>query len=117
MTTSEVAMGKWSAQYTGRLKGIDFKFFSWIQNIPRGLIYFLPWLLLLPFARFSKFHDEAERRMAWALSWGTAVPFVAVSLDECGGGFRRPGACDRCDWLPGHGSDPEEQTAGEKGSC
>src|SRR5213592_5014814 len=29
MTTSEVAMGKWSAQYTGRLKGIDFKFFSW----------------------------------------------------------------------------------------
>src|SRR5881275_3434836 len=47
MTTSEVAMGKWFAQYTGRLKGIDFKFFSWIQNIPRGLIYFLPWLLLL----------------------------------------------------------------------
>jgi 4-amino-4-deoxy-L-arabinose transferase-like glycosyltransferase len=80
MTTSEVAMGKWSAQYTGRLKGIDFKFFSWIQNIPRGLIYFLPWLLLFPFARFSRFHDEARRRMACALSWGTAVPFVAVSL-------------------------------------
>ena len=66
MTTSEVAMGKWSAQYTGRLKGIDFKFFSWIQNIPRGLIYFLPWLLLLPFARFSKFHDETQRRLAWS---------------------------------------------------
>ena len=80
MTTSEVAMGKWFAQYTGRLKGIDFKFFSWIQNIPRGLIYFLPWLLLFPFARFSKFHDETQRRLAWALSWGTAVPFVAVSL-------------------------------------
>jgi len=80
MTTSEVAMGKWSAQYTGRLKGIDFKFFSWIQNIPRGLIYFLPWLLLFPFARFSNFNDETQRRLAWALSWGTAVPFVAVSL-------------------------------------
>ena len=66
--------------YTGRLKGIDFKFFSWIQNIPRGLIYFLPWLLLFPFARFSNFNNETQRRLAWALSWGTAVPFVAVSL-------------------------------------
>ena len=80
ITTSQVAIGKWSAQYTGRLKGIDFKFFGWIQNIPRGLIYFLPWLLLFPFTRFSKFHDEAQRRLAWALSWGTAVPFVAVNL-------------------------------------
>ena len=80
MATSEVAMGKWSAQYTGRLKGIDFKFFSWIQNIPRGLIYFLPWLLLFPFARLSNFNNETQRRLAWALSWGIAVPFVAVSL-------------------------------------
>src|SRR6266567_3875303 len=80
MTTSEVAMGKWSAQYTGRLKGIDFKIFSWIQNIPRGLIYFLPWLLLFPFARFSNFNNETQRRLARALAWGIAVPFVAVSL-------------------------------------
>jgi 4-amino-4-deoxy-L-arabinose transferase-like glycosyltransferase len=80
LTTSHVAMGKWSAQYTGRLNGMDFKFFSWIQNIPRGLIYFLPWVLLFPFARFSKFHDEAQRRLAWALSWGTAGPFIAVNL-------------------------------------
>ena len=80
MTTSQVAVGKWSAQYTGRLKAVDFKFFSWIETIPRGLIYFLPWLLLFPFARFSNFNDETQRRLAWALSWGTAVPFVAVSL-------------------------------------
>ncbi len=53
-TTTQVAVDKWSAQYVGRLKGVDFKFFSWIQNIPRGLIYFLPWVLLFPFARFSK---------------------------------------------------------------
>src|SRR5256884_2451316 len=32
---TQVAMDKWSSQYTGRLKGIDFKFSSWIQNIPR----------------------------------------------------------------------------------
>jgi 4-amino-4-deoxy-L-arabinose transferase-like glycosyltransferase len=80
ITTSQVAMGKWSAQYTGRLKGVDFKFLDWIQTIPRGLIYFLPWLFLFPFARFSKFRDQAQRRLAWALSWGTAVPFVAVNL-------------------------------------
>src|SRR2546421_1934216 len=66
-TTTQVAMDKWSAQYTGRLKGVDFKFFSWIQNIPRSLIYFVPWLLLFPFARFSKFPDESQRRLARAL--------------------------------------------------
>ncbi len=79
-TTTQVAMDKWSSQYTGRLKGIDFKFFGWIQNIPRGLMYFLPWLLLFPFARFSKFHDESHRQLARALAWGIAVPFVAVNL-------------------------------------
>ena len=78
--TTQVAMDKWSSQYTGRLKGIDFKFSSWIQNIPRGLMYFLPWLLLFPFARFSKFHDESHRQLARALAWGIAVPFVAVNL-------------------------------------
>jgi len=73
-------MDKWSAQYTGRLKGVDFKFFSWIQNMPRSLIYFLPWVLLFPFARFSKFPDESQRRLARAMGWGIAVPFVAVNL-------------------------------------
>jgi 4-amino-4-deoxy-L-arabinose transferase-like glycosyltransferase len=78
--TSQVAMEKWSGQYTGRLKGIDFKFLSWIQNIPRGLTYFLPWLLLFPFVRFSKLQEQSEQRLARALSWGTAVPFLAVNL-------------------------------------
>jgi len=79
-TTAQVAMDKWSAQYTGRLKGVDFKFFSWIQNIPRSLVYFLPWLFLFPFARFSKFPDESQRRLARALCWGIAVPFATVNL-------------------------------------
>jgi 4-amino-4-deoxy-L-arabinose transferase-like glycosyltransferase len=79
-TTTDVAVYKWSAQFTGRLKGIDFKFWSWIQNIPRSLMYFLPWLLLFPFARFSKFQDDAQRRFARALAWGIAVPFLAVNL-------------------------------------
>ena len=79
-TTSQVAIEKWSGQYTGRLKGIDFKFFDWIQNVPRALIYFLPWLLLLPFARFSKLQEQSEQRLARALSWGAAVPFLAINL-------------------------------------
>jgi len=78
--TSQLAMDKWSAQYTGRLKGVDFKFFSWMQNIPRGLIYFLPWVLLGPFARFSKFQDEGQQQLARALSWGVAILFVGVNL-------------------------------------
>ncbi len=79
-TTSQVVIAKWSGQYTGRLKGIDFKFLDWIQNVPRSLIYFLPWLLLFPFTRFSKFPEQNEQRLARALSWGTAVPFLAVNL-------------------------------------
>ena len=79
-TTSQVAIEKWSGQYTGRLKGSDFKFVDWIQNIPRALIYFLPWLLLFPFARFSKLQEQSERRLARALSWGIAVPFLAINL-------------------------------------
>jgi 4-amino-4-deoxy-L-arabinose transferase-like glycosyltransferase len=79
-TTTHMAAVKWSNQFTGRLQGLDFKFVSWIQNIPRGLIYFLPWVLLFPFVRFSKFHDYAEQRLARALAWGIAVPFLAVNL-------------------------------------
>jgi len=79
-TATHVAAVKWSNQFTGRLKGIDFKFVTWIQNIPRGLIYFLPWVLLFLFVRFPKFHDYAEQRFARALAWGIAVPFLAVNL-------------------------------------
>jgi 4-amino-4-deoxy-L-arabinose transferase-like glycosyltransferase len=79
-TTTHVVATKWSNQFTGRLEGIDFKFLSWIQNIPRSLIYFLPWVLLLPFIRFSKFSDYAEERLARALAWGMAVPFLALNL-------------------------------------
>ena len=80
-TDTQVAVSKWSIQFGGRLAGTDFKFFSWIQNIPRGLVYFLPWLILVPFVRFSKFRDEAqERKLARALGWGSVMPFLAVSL-------------------------------------
>jgi len=79
-TTTQLVIDKWSGQYTGRLKGIDFRFLDWIQNVPRALIYFLPWLLLFPFVRFSKLQGQREQRLARALTWGTALPFLAVNL-------------------------------------
>jgi 4-amino-4-deoxy-L-arabinose transferase-like glycosyltransferase len=79
-TASKVAIDKWSGQYTGRLKGVDFKFFDWMQNVPRSLIYFLPWVLLFPFARFSRLQEQHNQRLARALFWGTALPFLAVNL-------------------------------------
>ena len=79
-TTSQVAIEKWSGQYSGRLSGMDFKFRDWIQNVPRALIYFLPWVVLFPFARFSKLASEDKQRLARALCWGTAVPFLAINL-------------------------------------
>lgn len=75
-----LAMEKWSIQFSERLKGTNFQFVNWIQNVPRGLVYFLPWLILIPFIRFSKFHDEAQRQFAQALAWGTVVPFLFVNL-------------------------------------
>ncbi len=79
-TTTHVVVSKWSVQFTGRLRGVDFKFFSWIRNVPHGLIYFLPWILLFPFVRLSKFHDDAQQRLALALAWGITVAFLAVNL-------------------------------------
>ena len=79
-TNTHVALAVWSTQLNNRLEGVDFKFFSWIQNIPRGLIFFLPWVLLFPLMQFSKFHDEAQQRLARGLAWGIAAPFVAVNL-------------------------------------
>jgi 4-amino-4-deoxy-L-arabinose transferase-like glycosyltransferase len=79
-TTMHLAMHKWSIQFSERLKGTNFQFLNWIQNVPRGLVYFLPWLILVPFIRLSKFHDHAQQQLAHALAWGILVPFLAVNL-------------------------------------
>jgi len=80
MMTIPVAMHNWSIQFTGRLQGTEFKFVNWILNVPRGLIYFLPWLILLPFLRFSRFRQQDQRQLAYALVWGTMLPFLVVNL-------------------------------------
>ena len=91
---------------SGRLTGQDFNLGGWIQNIPRGLGYFLPWTILLFFARrafqlwetrnVERRTSNIERRtddhsvasfsprstfdVSVGLAWGVGVSFVAVSL-------------------------------------
>ncbi|MDQ6809853.1 MAG: glycosyltransferase family 39 protein [Verrucomicrobiota bacterium] len=70
----------WSRQFSGRLSGDGFRFAGWIQNIPRGLGYFLPWLLLIPVAGKVEFVDEVERRTVRGLGWGILGSFLFVCL-------------------------------------
>ncbi|MGI8436658.1 MAG: ArnT family glycosyltransferase [Chthoniobacterales bacterium] len=67
----------WSRQFSGRLSGEDFHFRGWIQNIPRGLGYFLPWTLLVP-VFWRKQRPATD--VVVGLACGIAVPFVVVSL-------------------------------------
>ena len=70
----------WSKQFSGRVSGEDFKLGDWLLNIPRGIAYLLPWVALLPCARFALLEDEADRKFCRAVSLGVAIPFVFVSL-------------------------------------
>jgi 4-amino-4-deoxy-L-arabinose transferase-like glycosyltransferase len=79
-TGTSLAAGKWSSQFTGRLHATDFKFASWVWNIPRGLVYFLPWTILLPLVRPEAFSVMKERRLAQALVWASAGPFIIINL-------------------------------------
>ncbi len=79
-TGNALTVAKWSSQFTGRLRGNNFTFSSWIWNIPRGFVYFLPWTILLPLARPAIFTVEKDRRLARSLAWGAGVPFVMMNL-------------------------------------
>jgi 4-amino-4-deoxy-L-arabinose transferase-like glycosyltransferase len=80
MTTSGDVGHVWTRQFSGRLFGEDFNFRGWILNIPRGLGYFLPWILLLPFAHRAEFANENARRVVRGLGWGITVSFLVISL-------------------------------------
>ena len=79
-TNQATATTKWSQQFTGRLRGTDFQFGRWIFNIPHGVLYLLPWVILLPLVRCDSFASEKERQLARALIWGAAIPFLIVNL-------------------------------------
>jgi hypothetical protein len=80
MTEAGHVASVWSKQFSGRVTDADFKFGEWLLNIPRGIAYLLPWVVLLPFARFALLENEKERKLCRALSLGVAVPFVVVNL-------------------------------------
>lgn len=67
----------WTRQFSGRMSGESFDFRSWITNIPRSLVYLLPWLPLA-LLRFGA-PPELWRRNR-ALLAGIAIPFALVDL-------------------------------------
>jgi len=101
-TGSSVAATKWTSQFSGRLTGSDFHFSNWLLNIPRGLVYFLPWTIFLPLVRPTIFNDAQDRpasrpkdshfaevaagvppvrrQVARSLIWGAVVPFIVINL-------------------------------------
>ena len=80
MNQTGKVMGKWYVQFAGRVAGDSFRVIPWLTTLPRALGYFLPWLLVAPLIRFSRFPNENERELARALSWAAGVPLVISSL-------------------------------------
>ncbi len=79
--THEVDLAQtWSDQFVGRLRGDDFKLGNWLLNIPKGLVYFLPWTLLLPLVSGAKFIEQRDANLFRGLAWGCAIPFIIVNL-------------------------------------
>lgn len=67
----------WTRQFSGRISGDEFHFRSWITNIPRSLVYFLPWL---PLALLRFDEPQSLWRRSRALLIGIVIPFVVVDL-------------------------------------
>jgi 4-amino-4-deoxy-L-arabinose transferase-like glycosyltransferase len=78
-TTTNLAQ-TWAIQLTGRLTGADFRIGSWLQNIPRGLAYFLPWTLLFPLVTGAQFPSTGQTNLQRGLILGCAVPFLVINL-------------------------------------
>src|SRR5205814_5025357 len=67
----------WSRQYSGRISGEGIPFSSWIMNVPRGLVYFLPWL---PLALLTFDRPVELRRRSLAFLLGITIPFLLVNV-------------------------------------
>ena len=87
-TAAGGAGGLWLAQFQSRLEVNEkFRLGAWLLNLPRGLVNYLPWTVLLPLAwrRGPAAPDETaeaalDRRIARGLRWAVAGCFLAVSL-------------------------------------
>ena len=82
-TAAHRAGGVWLAQFQGRLEVDErFRFGVWLLNIPRGLINFLPWVVLLPLVWRPAPGDwpDADRALLVGGRWAVLGCFLAVSL-------------------------------------
>jgi 4-amino-4-deoxy-L-arabinose transferase-like glycosyltransferase len=73
----------WTAQLAGRVEVDDaFRLGPWLLNIPRSLINFLPWAVLLPllWRRTSGAADGLDLAILRGGRWGMAASFLAVNL-------------------------------------
>jgi 4-amino-4-deoxy-L-arabinose transferase-like glycosyltransferase len=71
---------RWSRQYVGRVTGELVRVPVWLLTLPRALVYFLPWLVFVPWIRLDRFRDARQRELASALVWSSAVPVVVINL-------------------------------------
>ena len=70
----------WRHEVTAILFGEKGRSENWALNFPRGVAFFLPWVLLLPFIRFNRIENLVEREIARGLFLGSFVPFAIVLL-------------------------------------
>jgi 4-amino-4-deoxy-L-arabinose transferase-like glycosyltransferase len=78
--SSTLVMRKWSRQYVGRVTGEFFRFPNWFETLSKPLIYFLPWLVFVPWLRFHRFEEPKQRELARALAWSVIIPFLLINL-------------------------------------
>jgi 4-amino-4-deoxy-L-arabinose transferase-like glycosyltransferase len=70
----------WSYELALRITGGENDATDWPMNFPRGLGYFLPWLIVLPFVRPGKMANLTQQQIASGLVCGALVPFVVTLL-------------------------------------
>jgi len=70
----------WWHEFTAIFFGERGRSENWALNFPRGIAFFLPWILLLPFLRFRRINNPIQRQAARGLFWGSLLPFISVLL-------------------------------------
>ena len=80
-TDAQRVGGVWYAQLAGRMEvNQSFHLGPWLLNVPRGLVNFLPWVVLLPLAWRGQVGEAAAPAVVRGLRWAVAGCFLAVSL-------------------------------------
>ena len=80
-TAAHRAGGVWLAQFQGRLEVNEgFHLATWLLNIPRGLVNYLPWVVLLPLVVAARAPGERPARSTAPLlrggRWAVAGCFL-----------------------------------------